>query len=221
LFVRANDIDIYYEQIGTGRPLIILHGNGEDHSRLAGLASSLGKQYAVYSLDSRCHGQSTKTATLSYHDMAEDVAAFIQELSLEKPVLLGASDGGIVGLLLAISYPETLTGLIACGVNTHPSQLSLWFRLYSRLAHFVTHDPKWALMLNEPDIQTADLARIQIPVLVLAGSRDIVKTETTLKIAADITRSEVKILPGQTHDSYLKHHERALNVIQPFLFRLD
>ncbi|MCL2888919.1 MAG: alpha/beta hydrolase [Eggerthellaceae bacterium] len=220
MILQANGIDIFYERLGEGRPFLLLHGNGEDHSRFSALAPILAQDFEVFALDTRCHGKSSTSATLGYLEMMEDVAAFISVLALEKPLLLGASDGGITGILLAIRYPEMLSGLIACGANTHFSQLRRWFILLTKLGYLTKKDPKLRLMLTEPNISHDEMARIKTPVLVLAGTRDIVSTHTTREIAQAIPGSELKILEGETHDSYLVHHERLLEAIKPFLTRI-
>jgi pimeloyl-ACP methyl ester carboxylesterase len=149
--------------------------------------------------------------------MMEDTAAFINELGLDKPVLLGASDGGITGLLLAIQYPGMLSGLIACGANTHPSQIIGWFLTFTKLGYLITRNPKMKMMLDEPDISKEELNAIQIPTLILAGSRDIIPESVTMEIASAIPGSEVKLLKGETHDSYLRRHKRVMREIEPFL----
>ena len=78
----------------------------------------------VYRLDSRRHGESEKTKEISYDLLAQDTAAFIQALGLSRPALIGSSDGGITGLLLAIGWPGLLSCAVVCGANTHP-RLSL------------------------------------------------------------------------------------------------
>ena len=220
MFTTVNGIDIYYEKSGEGKPLVLLHGNGEDHSRFDKIAAELSGEYAVYVTDTRYHGQSTKTETISYLEMMEDTAAFINKLCLEKPVVLGASDGGITGLLLAMKYPDLLSGLIACGANTHPSQIMKWYTFLMKISYLISRDKKIKMMLTEPDITNEDLASVKIPVLILAGSFDILPTPATLEIAAAIPNSEVKILKGQTHSSYLKNYKILITVIQPFLNRI-
>ena len=220
MLARANGIDVFYERSGAGRPFLLLHGNGEDHTIFDGLASVLAERYSVFAPDTRCHGRTTKTATISYGEMADDVAAFITALGLEKPIVLGFSDGGITGLLLAIRCPALPGALIACGANTRPSQISLWFRLRSRLEYWATKDPLLRLMLTEPDIADAELATIAAPTLVLGGQRDLISPAATRSIAAAIPASEVHILAGQTHSSYITHFELLLEAMQPFLDRV-
>lgn len=216
--IDANGITIFYEQQGTGRPLLLLHGNSEDHRSHAALAARLSRSYTVYALDSRSHGKSTKTETLHYTDMVDDVAAFIRTLSLDRPILVGASDGGIVALMLAYLHPECAGPIVACGPNTHPKALKWWFTSVISLAYRATHDPKLAMMLQEPDIQPNDLRQIKAPCLLLAGSRDIMPAAHVLAMCEDIPNCTVHILRGESHSSYLsKHLAEGLSFIEPFL----
>ena len=220
MIVHANGIDIFYKKCGEGKPFLIIHGNGESLSTYEELATALSMEYEVFTLDSRCHGKSTRTKTISYQDMTEDIAAFIAELGLEKPILLGASDGGITGLMLAIQYPDVLSALIACGANTNPSQLKKWALVLIKLSYFFTRDPKTKMMLDEPDIRDADLAKIMIPTLILAGSRDIIAESVTVDIAKAIPKSDVKILKGETHESYLRKYKKVICEIKPWIKKL-
>ena len=106
MYIRVNDTNLWYETKGNGQPFILLHGNGESHEIFTVLMNELSKKFSVYAIDSRCHGKSSKTNELSYGLMMEDVASFIKELKLEKPLLYGFSDGGIIGLLLASEYSD-------------------------------------------------------------------------------------------------------------------
>ena len=99
--ISVNGIALHYEKSGEGRPLILLHGNGETHAIFDKALPLLAARFTVYAIDSRGHGESEGADAYHYADMKEDVRCFIQELKLEKPVLYGFSDGGIIGLLLA------------------------------------------------------------------------------------------------------------------------
>lgn len=219
MFINVNGIELFYEQRGSGRPFILLHGNSEDHSKFGNLIDMLAENYTVYAIDSRGHGQSSKVDTIGYDDMMQDVVAFIEKLHLEKPVLLGSSDGAIIGLLLASAYPDMLSALISCGANTNPSQLKKWFLAVAKFGYFSMKDPKMKMMYTEPNILGEDLAKIKVPTLVLAGSRDIIPERYTKEIAESIAGSECTILKGETHSSYIKHSEKVYEAIQPFLER--
>ena len=220
MIIRANGIDVYYEKSGEGKPFVLLHGNGEDHTIFDALRAELSKHYCVYAPDTRCHGKSAQTKTIGYHDMMEDAAAFIMGLKLDKPILLGFSDGAVTGILLAIKYPELLSGIVACGANTHPLQLKMWFLIAVKFVCLFNKDPKIKMMLVEPDIKEEELASIRTPMLILAGTRDILPVSATLEIGAAIPSGEVKILKGESHDSYIKHYDRLLAAMAPFLERL-
>ena len=100
VFAEVNGIRLFYETVGEGRPLVMLHGNGEDHTIFAEAAELLGERFACYLLDSRGHGQSTPVSELHYADMAEDLVAFLDELDLRDVTVYGFSDGGIITLRL-------------------------------------------------------------------------------------------------------------------------
>ena len=99
MYAEIRGIRLYYEIIGSGRPLVMLHGNGEDHTIFQEAADVLSRQFACYLIDTRDHGKSTPVKELHYTDMAEDVLAFLEEKDLKDAVLYGFSDGGIIGLL--------------------------------------------------------------------------------------------------------------------------
>ena len=115
--IDVNHVNLYYEVYGSGHPVILVHGNGESHEIFDILSEKLKEDYTVYALDSRCHGRSEDTAKISYNLMAEDVIAFIEKLNIKKPVFYGFSDGGNVGLLIAVQKPDLLKELIISGAN--------------------------------------------------------------------------------------------------------
>lgn len=99
MFINVNNIRLYYEKHGEGNPLILLHGNEENHFIFDEAVEKLKKYYTVYTLDSRGHGQSEKVKEYHYQDMANDIKNFIKQLDLKKVTLMGSSDGAIIGLL--------------------------------------------------------------------------------------------------------------------------
>lgn len=103
MYIKVNNIDLWYKMKGSGKPFILLHANSASHKVFDVLTEELSKNFTVYSIDSRDHGQSTRTNELSYDMMAEDIISFINELKLDKPIIYGFSDGGIIGLLLVIT----------------------------------------------------------------------------------------------------------------------
>lgn len=216
---RANGIDLYYERAGKGAPLLLLHGNGEDHTIFRETIPLLAQGWEVIAPDSRGHGQS-EAAPLHYADMARDVAALIHVLGLPNPILCGFSDGGIVGLELALRYPGLLRGLILCGANADPAGLCFTSRAAMRVGYWFTRDPKLRLMLTEPNLTAADLHALTTPTLVLAGQRDLIRPAHTRYLAAQLPNARLRILPGETHGSYVIHSEKLASIILPFLREL-
>lgn len=213
MMCHVNNMDLYYEVSGTGAPLIMLHGNGETHKIFDKAIPLLAEHFTVYAIDSRGHGQSGAVTEYHYDDFAEDIRCFIDELKLEKPVLYGFSDGGIVGLLLAIKYPQLLSKMIISGTNTTPQGIRTgWLRLF-KCINAIVKDPKITMMLTEPNITAEMLQRIVTPTTVLAGSRDMIKRSHTEYIADSIPDSKLFILPGEGHGSYVLHNKKIANLI--------
>ncbi|MBB2183253.1 alpha/beta hydrolase [Lachnospiraceae bacterium MD1] len=213
MICRVNSINLYYEMSGVGKPLILLHGNGETHKIFDKAIPILSEHFTVYAIDSRGHGQSDSVLEYHYDDMAEDIKCFIHELKLEQPILYGFSDGGIIGLILASKYPQLLSRLIISGANTVPDGIRTgWLRLFQCI-NAVVKEPKMTMMLKEPNITTEMLKCIVIPTTVLAGSRDMVKRSHTEYIADSIPNSKLNILQGEGHGSYVLHNTKLVNLI--------
>lgn len=215
MIAEVNGIRLYYEKTGQGRPLVMVHGNGEDHTIFDEAVRELRGEYTCYCLDSRCHGNSTDTAELHYRDMATDVILFIRALGLQDVIFYGFSDGGIIGLMAA-SRCEQITTLIVSGANTSPKAVKLWLRLAIRASYLRSKDKKLALMLREPDIADEELRRIRASTLVLAGSGDLIPEKETRHIASLIPGAELQILKGEDHGSYIVHSAKIAGLIRDF-----
>ncbi len=216
MIAQVNGIKLFYEKRGEGRPIVMVHGNGEDHTIFDKAAVSLSARYAVYCLDSRCHGQSEDTSELHYADMAADVVAFLEAFDLNDVVFYGFSDGGIIGLMAA-PQTERITTLIISGANTSPKAVKPWLRALIAVLRVLTRDKKILLMLNEPQITDAELGSIRARTLVLAGSADLIPEWETRHIASAIHGAELKILPGEGHGSYIVHSLKIAELIRAFL----
>lgn len=217
MYIEVNQIGLFYEKAGTGPPIILLHGNGEDHRIFDVLMEQLSADYTVYAIDSRDHGKSDSVSELNYIDMMQDILLFIEAMKLSKPALYGFSDGGIVGILLAAHHPLILSKLIISGANLRPEGMKSFFMFPMRIAHFFSRNQKLNMMLTQPNINTALLSKITIPTLVLAGEKDLVKESHTKTISGCIAQSRLKILKDETHGSYVVHSKKLYPIIKPFL----
>lgn len=212
MIAEVNGIQLYYEKCGEGRPLVMVHGNGEDHTIFD---EALRGSFCCYALDSRCHGRSSDTPELHYRDMAADAVAFIEALELNDVIFYGFSDGGIIGLMAAARCAR-ITTLIVSGANTSPKAVKWWLRPLIGLGHFFAKDKKLKLMLDEPDISDEELGRIRAATLVLAGSGDLIPEKETRHIAAAIPGAELTILKGENHGSYIVHSTKIAEQIKAF-----
>lgn len=215
--ILVNNVNLYYEEYGEGQPIILLHGNQETHDIFDKLIDKLKNNYKVYAIDSRCHGKSENTVDISYSLMCDDIIEFIKKLNINKPILYGFSDGGIVGLLVAINEPDLLSNLIISGANTTPDILSRSFKILAKIMYFFTRSKYIKMMLKEPNIKTNELNSIKIPVHVLAGEKDIVKYEHSKYIADSIKNSTLEIIKNEKHGSYIIHNKKIYDIIIKYL----
>lgn len=215
--INVNDVNLYYEEYGNGKPIILLHGNKETHEIFDRLIDKLKENYKVYAIDSRCHGKSENSKEISYNLMCDDIIQFIKKLNIEKPILYGFSDGGIVGILVAIKEPNLLSSLIVSGANITPDVFTTLDSILTKLFYFFTRSKYIKMMLDEPNIPLDDLQRIIIPVHVLAGEKDVIKLEHTKLIADNIKNSTIEIIPKENHGSYIIHSEKLYKIIKKYI----
>ena len=201
--VKLNNIEMYYEKTGSGSPLLLLHGNGEDHSIFDKLAEKLSQDFTVYAVDSRNHGQSEKTADYRYETMAEDLKAFIETLNLGKADIIGFSDGAIVSLLLAMKHDELINKMALLGINLSPEDFTEENYRYIKDMYEETKDPLWEMMLTQPQISLDEVRTVQIPSLVIAAEDDLFRPDTFTKLTEALPNAELRIIKGHDHGSYV------------------
>lgn len=216
MIAQVNGIELFYEKIGQGRPLVMVHGNGEDHSIFDAAVGILKDHFTCYCVDSRGHGKSTVVTEFHYADMAKDMICLMEQLDLQDVVFYGFSDGGIIGVLAAAQCPR-ITTLIISGTNLTPQGVKPGPRLLFRLIYLFKKDPKIKLMLTEPHITDDILQSITAETLVLAGSKDIIEEEETRHVAAAIPGAELQILAGEKHGSYIVHKEKIGEIIRDYV----
>ena len=203
------DIALNYVEAGEGFPLVLLHGNGEDHTYFKHQMGPFSDRYRVIALDTRGHGRSPRgTAPFTLDQFAEDLKEFLDRKGIEKCHLLGFSDGGNIALLFALKYPRYVEKLVLNGANLCPSGVKASTQLpiiagWVVCRVFACFDQKarrnWELlnlMVTQPHIRAQDLERLAMPVLVAAGEQDMIRESHTRAIAAAIPGSRLAILPG-------------------------
>ena len=199
------DIRLCCVEAGEGFPLVLLHGNGEDHTYFKRQMGPFSQHFRVIAVDTRGHGESPRgTAPFTLEQFAEDLKEFLDGRSITRCHLLGFSDGGNIALLFALKYPEYVEKLILNGADLCPSGVKLTTQLPIVLGWGMCRVPalfsrkaraNWEmldLMVTQPHIPTEALARLPMPALVVAGERDMIREGHTRAIAD----SRLAILPG-------------------------
>jgi pimeloyl-ACP methyl ester carboxylesterase len=221
----ANGISIHYAIYGQGSPVILLHGGLANTEYWGNQIQALAPHHTVIVMDSRGHGHSTRDSRpYGYDLMADDVVALMDVLKVPKADIVGWSDGGILGLDLAMRHPDRVGKIVAFAANTVTSGVidgveknPTFAAFIERAGHeyearsatpkdydaFVEQISKmWA---SQPNWTDAQLKAITAPVLVVDGDHDeAIKREHTEYIAATIAGAGLLILPNASHFAFLQ-----------------
>ena len=213
-FVQLSEVRMHYQVYGSGKePLILVHGNGGSVRNLHEAATYLANDYTVYVPESRCHGQSSDPGEITYSLMAKDLREFIDAMGMRKPVVMGHSDGAIDAIALAAEYPDVPRAIIACGANSHPKTFKPYFPIGVAVSNLFHRDKLNDLMLTLPDFTSEYLARITCPAYIVSGQNDIMWVSDTVYIAENIPNSDMAILRGEDHSSYMSRNGKKAYVL--------
>ncbi|TPD65701.1 alpha/beta fold hydrolase [Flavobacterium microcysteis] len=229
-YVNSGGTKIYYETYGKGEPLLLLHGNGGSISSFAGQIEEFAKSYMVIAVDTRGQGKSIDLLTqhFSYDLFAEDMKTLLDSLGLKQVNVVGWSDGGNTGLLLASKYPEYVKKLVTMGANLNPSDKAIDKKMLKTIDKDVKRlkTQKDAdvvtirlleMLLQEPNISPQSLNTIKAKTLVVAGEHDLILESHTQLIGASIPGAKVEILKGQTHEVVADNPKLFNQVVLEFL----
>ena len=214
-YVSTRGIRLYYEQYGHGAPLLFIHGNGGDIGNFTNNIPFFSRSYRVIAVDSRAHGLSADPSdSLSFEMMADDFNALLDSLHIDSCYVIGWSDGGINGLLLAIRHPDKVKKLAITGANLWPDTTALTPYVYHAIQQGSadlrkqpqTPDVKNRLKISDldlyqPNMTLDQLHTIQCPTLVIGGDHELIPVRHTVLIAENIPRSYLWIVPGSGHST--------------------
>lgn len=217
-FIDLGTDKIYYEIYGKGEPLLLLHGNSESIASFTEQIGPLSKHFQVIAVDTRGHGNSASNyqGSYSYDLFADDMIHLMDTLGLKNANILGWSDGGNTGLTMAIQHPERVKKLITMGANAFPGEKAIdpdVIKIFEdrKNSYIDKSDPysvnhlKLAnLVLQQPQINEEQLSSIQVPVLILAGDKDVIKEEHTRYLHQQIKDSQLLILKDADHYAPIK-----------------
>ena len=238
-YADVNGLHMYYETYGAGRPLLLLHGGIADDSFWSKNIPAFAKDHRVVAPEQMGHGHTADLPArdFSYQQMAEDTAALLAKLDLENVDVVGWSDGGVIGYLLAINHPRLVRRLVTSGSNVDddglkpsspgdvtPDQLPKMFRdEYEKVSpdgakHYADFVRRvGAIWHRYPYFDRARLATIRCPTLIMVGDHDFLPVGAALHIAQEIPGAELMVVPGTGHGTFLTNPELVNLAVLRFL----
>ncbi len=237
-YASVNGIQLYYATAGEGEPVVLLHGGLANSDYWGQQVAALAQHHKVIVVDSRGHGRSTlDSRPYSYDLMSDDVVALLDHLKIAKADIVGWSDGGIIGIDLAIRHPTRVNRIFSFAPNTKTSgvkpdteknpvfasyieragneyrKLSKTPDQYDAFVEQISH--MWG---TQPNWSDEDLKKINTPVLIVDGDHDEAIVREHLEyIANTIPNAGLLILPNTSHFAFIQapkeFNEAILNFI--------
>lgn len=236
-FLHNSGANIFYSEYFPADPqaptLILLHGNGEDHTYFVKQIPAFSPHFRLVLMDTRGQGQSTGgDGELNFSVFAADLLALMDHLQIAKAHLLGFSDGGNLALTFALAHPERVQSLILNGANLEPGGVKLstqlpivlgygCCRLLSPFSHKARQNGALlGLMANHPHIPSQALAALTMPALVIVGERDMIRDRHSQLIARSLPNAQFVRIPGGDHFCAAKCPEVFNHAVLSFLQNL-
>ena len=219
-FAGVNGLDMYYEVHGEGPPLLLLHGGSSSIPEK--WISLFETQFQVIAMEQMGHGRTADVVDrpFHYHDMAEDTLQLMHHLAIERAVVVGYSDGGIIGLDMAIHHPQRVTKLVVTGANARSDGYTAenleWASSFDPDSEPASKDyarlspdgpDHWPIFLSrlkamwavEPNFTREELTSIKAPTLIIVGDSDIVMPEHAVEMFRTIPDAQLCVVPGAGH----------------------
>ncbi|MBC7828419.1 MAG: alpha/beta hydrolase [Chitinophagaceae bacterium] len=230
-YYEIRGFKMYCETYGEGDPLLFIHGNGGSIRHFVNQIPYFSKKYKVIVADSRSQGKSLDNGdTLTYEMMADDYAALLDAMKIDSALVIGWSDGGINGLLLASRHPEKVKKLASTGANLWPDTtaidpdlMDIIEPMYAGLKNSsLTSDSVktklklMRLMFEEPHIPLTQLNTIKCPTLIIGGDHDVIREAHTMLIYKNIPKAYLWILPNSGHSTLISYKTEFNKTVDDF-----
>jgi pimeloyl-ACP methyl ester carboxylesterase len=230
-YYDVRGIKMYTEVYGSGKPLLLIHGNGGSIKAFEHNIPYFAKKYKVIAVDSRAQGKTVDTKdSLSFEMMADDFAALLGKMHIDSAYVIGWSDGGINALLLAMRHPDKVIKLASTGANLTPDSLglqpSLWkdmqkqYQVDKNKPHTTEKEKNdWKIFMldyDQPNIPFSALKAIKCPSLIICGDHDLIPIEHTTKIYQAISKAYLWVVPNSGHGTLQEHRYEFNKVVDDF-----
>jgi pimeloyl-ACP methyl ester carboxylesterase len=240
-YVEIGDLKTWYDEQGEGEPLVLLHGGLSTNETWGGQLPDLSARFRVFAPERRGHGHTPDLdGPLSYDAMAADTIGFLDTVVGGPAHLVGWSDGGIVGLLVALARPDLVRKLVAISANFDTSgsvldadgmksmtadseDLAMLRTSYEAVSpdgaeHWPVVFAKVMVMIStQPAITVEQLGRINAPTLVVSGDDDMISLEHTTALFRAIPNAELAVVPGTSHLLVMEKPDLVNRLVLDFL----
>jgi pimeloyl-ACP methyl ester carboxylesterase len=242
-YAEVNGLKMYYEIHGTGKPLLLLHGAFGTAESWTPFLPALTKAHKVIVVEMQAHGRTADIdRPLTYAQMAEDTAAFLKKIKIEKADVFGYSMGGGIAYRLASKHPELVDKLAVLGAGTaslkegfEPAVYEQFKTISPETFNFaelkdpytkVAPDPsKWPVLVakivksgvTETGMTKDEVKAIKAPTLIMLGDRDGTRPEHIVEVYRTLPNAQLALFPNADHFVMFTQTDRFLGTLLGFL----
>jgi pimeloyl-ACP methyl ester carboxylesterase len=218
-YVQLGEVKTWYDEHGTGSPLVLLHGGLVDARFFEPNLEPLAEQFHVYTPERRGHGHTPDVeGPITYQLMADDTIAFLDTVVGEPADLVGHSDGAFVAMLVAMQRPELVKRLvmISGGFNKSGEAMPDMEWNVDQMAEFlgpaygevspdgIDHFKVVATKIGEmaavePNLQASELAKVTQRSLVMFSDDDLMTLPHAVETYDALPNAELAVVPGTSH----------------------
>ena len=225
-YSEVNEINMYYEIYGAGKPLVLIHGGGSTIETSFGrIIPALSKHHKVIAVELQAHGHTTdRNSDLSFEQDSDDVAALLRNLKIDHADFLGFSNGGNTALQMAIRHPDLTNKIVAASallkrsgafpqfwefmkrakIEQMPKEYKdAFLKITTDTSRLINmHDKCVKRMVEFKGMSDAQIKSISAPVLLINGDADVATSEHMVQMSRLIPNCKLAIIPGG-HGEYM------------------